>query len=252
MTMDISNFYLNTPLAWPEYIRMSIHYIPDKIIIEYKLRDLLAPNNCIYIKIVLGMYELSHAGLIAHELLNKRLNKNGYHQSNLVSGLWKHNWHPVWFTLVVDDFRVKYVGKEHALHLQSVIESYYPLSNDWTGDCYIKMTFDWDYAKKKVHLSMPGHVAKALKLFQHTHPTAPQHSPFPTKPIIYGAIKQYTTEASNLPPSPKKERSSSNKSTTIFFFSVMPSTQLYSAPSAPLPHNLPALLKTCYHTRCNS
>ncbi|KAL7475979.1 hypothetical protein ACHAW6_001871 [Cyclotella cf. meneghiniana] len=36
MTMDTSNFYLNTPLARPEYICMSIHDIPEEIIIEYK------------------------------------------------------------------------------------------------------------------------------------------------------------------------------------------------------------------------
>ncbi|KAL7484807.1 hypothetical protein ACHAW6_011919 [Cyclotella cf. meneghiniana] len=173
------------------------------------------------------MYGLPHAALIANELLKKRLNKHWYCQSKLVSGLWKHNWHPIWFTLVVDDFRVKYVGKEHALHLQSTIESYYPLN--------------WDYANKKVHLSMPGYVATALKLFQHTRPTAPQHSPFPTKPIIYGAKKQYATEALKSPPLDRKG-----------FSSVVPSTQPYSAPSVPLPHNLPALHKTCYHTRCNS
>ena len=130
MTMDISNFYLNRPLARPEYIRMSIHSIPEEIIIEYKLCNLLAPDNCIYIKIVLGIYGLPHARFIANDLLEKRLNKHGYHQRKLVSRLWKHDWCPVWFTLVVDNFGVKYVGKEHALHLQSIIKSYYPLSTN--------------------------------------------------------------------------------------------------------------------------
>ena len=73
--------------------------------------------------IVLGMYGLPHADLIANELLKKQLNKHGYHQSKLVPGLWKHEWWPVWFTLVVDNFGEKYVGKEHALHLKSVLES---------------------------------------------------------------------------------------------------------------------------------
>ena len=117
MTMDISNFYLNTPLKQPEYIRMKINDIPEEIIAEYKLRDLLEPDDCIYIMIVLGMYGLPHAGLIANELLEQRLNKHGYHQSKLVPGLWKHKWRPIWFTLVVDDFGIKYVGKEHAMHL---------------------------------------------------------------------------------------------------------------------------------------
>jgi len=84
MTMDISNFYLNTPLKRPEYIRMRITDIPNEIIQEYNLRNLLEPDNCIYIKIVLGMYGLPHAGLIANQLLEQRLNKHGYRQSTLV------------------------------------------------------------------------------------------------------------------------------------------------------------------------
>jgi hypothetical protein len=34
MTMDISNFYLMTPLHQPEFIRMKLSNIPDKIINE--------------------------------------------------------------------------------------------------------------------------------------------------------------------------------------------------------------------------
>ena len=41
MTMDISNFYLCTPMDRPEYIRMKIADIPDDIITEYKLKDIV-------------------------------------------------------------------------------------------------------------------------------------------------------------------------------------------------------------------
>jgi len=76
----------------------------------------------VYIQANQGMYGLPQSGLLANELLEKRLNKRGYHQSKLIPGLWSHKWHPVQFTLVVDDFRVKYVGKEHALHLKQIIK----------------------------------------------------------------------------------------------------------------------------------
>eukprot|EP00804_Cyclotella_cryptica_P018631 CCRYP_011440-RA/>CCRYP_011440-RA protein AED:0.35 eAED:0.35 QI:0/0/0/1/1/1/2/0/400 len=95
MTMDISNFYLNTPLKRPEYIRMKLSNIPGEIITKYKLRDLVEPDDCVYIIIVLGMYGLPHAGLIANELLEEQLNKHGYQQSKLVPGLWKHKWRPI-------------------------------------------------------------------------------------------------------------------------------------------------------------
>ena len=39
MTIDISNFYLMIPLNRPEYIRIHVRDIPDKIIKEYKLKE---------------------------------------------------------------------------------------------------------------------------------------------------------------------------------------------------------------------
>jgi len=49
MTMDISNFYLMTPLKRPEYIRMKLSDILNGIIDEYKLLDKATPVGSIYI-----------------------------------------------------------------------------------------------------------------------------------------------------------------------------------------------------------
>ena len=119
-------------------------------------------------------------------------------------GLWKHDWCPIQFTLVADDFGVKYVGKEHALHLQQTLEEHYKVTNDWTGSRYIGITIDWDYKRRQVHLSMPGYVAKALKQFQHVKPTRRQDAPYPCARIQYGAKKQYATQASTAPALDKK------------------------------------------------
>ena len=48
MTMDISSFYLMTPLKQPEYIHISIKDIPKKIITEYRLRDKSDANGSVY------------------------------------------------------------------------------------------------------------------------------------------------------------------------------------------------------------
>jgi hypothetical protein len=77
MTMDISNFYLMTPLKRPEYIKINITDIPEEIIKEYKLKDKVTKNGCIYIEANRGMYGLSQSGLLANEQLEKRLNKHG-------------------------------------------------------------------------------------------------------------------------------------------------------------------------------
>ena len=46
------------------------------------------------------------------------------------------------FTLVVDDFGVKYVGKEHALYLKAALEEDYTLTTEWEGRRYIGITLD--------------------------------------------------------------------------------------------------------------
>jgi len=78
MTLDISNFYLMTPLKRPEYMRMKIADIPQEIIDEYNLKDKATPDGSIYIVATKGMYGLPQAGLLANKLLEKRLNKEGY------------------------------------------------------------------------------------------------------------------------------------------------------------------------------
>ena len=87
MTMDISKFYLMTPLHHPEFIRVKLNDIPNEVINKYKLREKATKNGSIYIRAKRGMYGLPQAGLIANRLLEKRLNKHGYQQSKLVPGL---------------------------------------------------------------------------------------------------------------------------------------------------------------------
>ena len=99
------------------------------------------------------------------------------------------------FTLVVDDFGVKYVGMEHAVHLEHALkQSGYRIKSDWTGKKYIGITLNWDYAPREVHLLMPGYNAKGLKRFGHKAPTKCQDSPHEHAPIKYGATAQYATD----------------------------------------------------------
>jgi hypothetical protein len=119
MSMDISNFYLMIPLHRPEFSHVKLSNIPDEVIEEYKLREKASKNGSIYIKAKQILYSLLQSGLLANKLLEKRLNKHGYQQCKLVPGLWKHDTWPIQFTLVVDNFRVKYKGKEHTQHLKT-------------------------------------------------------------------------------------------------------------------------------------
>ena len=87
MTIDISNFYLMTPLPRPEYLRLKLPDIPEEIFSEYHLTLLAEKDGFIYVLVRLGMYGLPQARLLANELLEERLNKHGYCQSKLIPGL---------------------------------------------------------------------------------------------------------------------------------------------------------------------
>ena len=59
-------------------------------------------------------------------------------------GLWTHKWRPIQLTLVVNNFGVKYVGKEYTEHLISYLQEYYTIPCDWEGKRYVRINLDWD------------------------------------------------------------------------------------------------------------
>ena len=174
MTIDIKDFYLCTPMEQPEFMRLKLSDIPKDVITHYKLRALKTPDGYVYVCIQKGMYGLPQAGIIAQKLLEKRLNAQGYRQSTITPGFWRHDWRPISFTLCVDDFGVKYFGTEHAKHLLQTINAHYNTSHDWQGERYLGLTISWDYPKQLVHLSMPNYCNKAIQRFHHTKPHRPQ------------------------------------------------------------------------------
>ena len=105
-------------MRW-EYVKLKLRDIPQEIIEEYKLQNKVTHDGHVYIEIRRGMYGLPQAGLLAQQLLEERLAKHGYHQSQLVPGMWSHETRPITFSLVVDDFGVKYVHKDDADHLMN-------------------------------------------------------------------------------------------------------------------------------------
>jgi hypothetical protein len=90
----------------------------------------------VYIKIQKGMYELPHEGIPARKLLQRNLAKDGYRPTQQTHGTWTHDTRPISFLLVVDDFGVKYVGREYAEHLMACIKKKFNISSDWNVGAY--------------------------------------------------------------------------------------------------------------------
>jgi hypothetical protein len=89
----------------------------------------------------------------------------GYRPCRHTPGLWKHKWQPVWFSLVIDNFGIKYIGKQHAMHLVETLKEWYKVSEDWDGTRYCGITIKWDYCNKTVDLSMSGYIVNMLHKF---------------------------------------------------------------------------------------
>jgi hypothetical protein len=161
MTINIKDYYLMTPMGRYEYFRMKLELFPPDIIDKYGLHDKVDADGKVFCEVRRGMYGLPQAGILAQDLLTKRLYKAGYRQSKITPGYWRHEWCPISFILVVDDFGVKYTNKDNVKHLVSILKQDYKIDVDWEGTQYLGLTLDWDYAAHKVHLSMPGYIEKA-------------------------------------------------------------------------------------------
>jgi hypothetical protein len=137
------------------------------------------------------MYGLKQAGLLFNQLLQTRLGPFGYYPARHTPRLWLRKTRPISFTLVVDDFAFKYVGKQHAEHLRNALLRTYELKTDWNATVYSGMTLKWDYTNRTCAISMPGYVSNVLRKFQHDTPKHPQHTPSRYVTPVYGAKTQY-------------------------------------------------------------
>jgi hypothetical protein len=146
------------------------------------------------------MYGLTQDGILANKLLKKHLTKHGYYKQPHTPGLWKHKTCPVWFNHAVDDFGIKYIGKEHLQHLYDTIrKETYKIVKDCTGDLYCGINLKWNYNKHYVDLSMPKYVMKQLTQYSHVAPLKPQHCSFTPNPVTYGKDNEAPPPTDNSP-----------------------------------------------------
>ena len=116
MPADAANFYLATPIERKEYLRIAVEFIPQEFMDLYGLHDEVK-NGYVYCEIVRGMYGLPRQEFLRthlNKLLKERLAVHDYYEVAHTPGLFTHKTRPIWFTLSVDDFGMKYIGREHA------------------------------------------------------------------------------------------------------------------------------------------
>jgi hypothetical protein len=205
MTADIKDFYLGSILPEYEYMWIDRPKIPTPV--QQKYADFIVwHGNKAMVKIKKGIYGLPQAGRLAQEKLINLLSRHGYLQALNTPCLFRHTSHEVAFTLVVDDFGIKYQRREDVQHLLAAIREEYQVTEDWSGSKYLGMTIDHSNIANTVTVSMPGYVAAALRRFSVDVSCKQTDSPSQYTPPVYGSAQQLTTVDSSPSLSPARAK----------------------------------------------
>ena len=147
---------------------------------------------------------LKQAVRIASNRLNIHLAKFGYSPVTQTPSLWKHSTKDICFSLVVENFGVRYVCKDTEDHLIQALNKLYTISIDWNGSLYYGLTINWDYDKRICDIYMPTYIKEALHKFQHPYPSRPQDTPHAWNQPVYGSAVQYADQPDDPPLLPPK------------------------------------------------
>ena len=188
-TADIKDFYLGTPLDRPEYMRISLKHIPLDIQARYNMAQFVH-NDHVLMEINTSIYGLPQAGKLSQDRLVKHLASHGYRQCTNTPCLFVHDTNGIAFTLVVDDFLIKYNDKEAADHLMTTLRELYEITTDFSSvQKYVGITLKHNKLNRTIDMSMPGYVQKALLRFKRTTLRGAD-SPIIYVPPRYGKFQQ--------------------------------------------------------------
>jgi hypothetical protein len=187
---DLKDFCLGTPMERYEHMQIPVHMLPPKIMELHKLHNLVH-KGCVCVEIREGMCGLPQAGKLANDRLRKLLEPHGCFPTNVTAGLWKHKTRPIAFGLVVDNFAMKHADKTDADHLLPALGQICECTTDWAASRCCGLTLEWDCARRRCMISMPGYVLRALQRFLHARPKRPEHSPHAWQKPTHGAKTQH-------------------------------------------------------------
>jgi hypothetical protein len=195
-TADIKDYYLGTPLLdkhgnpATEYMRINLKHIPTDVQQRYNMSEYVH-NNHVYVEINKSIYGLPQSGRLSQDRLIKHLANYDYVQCPNTPALFRHRTKNFAFTLVVDDFGIKYTDEADLDEFLNVLRRQYEITED-RGEVqkYVGITINHDRDNNTITLSMPGYVTKALKRFGF-HNAKGANSPSIYIPPEYGKLVQY-------------------------------------------------------------
>ena len=131
-TLDLTDFYLMSRLEKPEWIKIPTKNIPRALLEKHDLISYIVDEH-ILCRVDGTMYGHPASGRLANADLVQHLAAHGYAQDANVPCMFAHSKAPISFSLVVDDFGIKYTNDEDIADLVRVLKLKYQLRVDLTG-----------------------------------------------------------------------------------------------------------------------
>ena len=103
------------------------------------------------------MYDLPQSGILANKLLKKRLTKHGYFELHHTPCLFKYVTRPVAFTLVVENFKGKYVGKQPCRSSNGGNMRQPCGGRRLDMGIVLRVKLNWEYEHGYIDISMPDY-----------------------------------------------------------------------------------------------
>ena len=167
---DIGDFYLGSTLERDEFMWLSRAQVPDDIQEQFKDKIHWVGDKTM-VRVTKGLYGLPQAGRLAFEKLSRLLKRHDYTACRDTPCLFKQATTGVIFTLVVDDFAIKYVGDANLDHLRRALNQHYEVSEELDGTRFAGITLKWHYSpthsERTCRTSMPGYINNVHVKFNH-------------------------------------------------------------------------------------
>ena len=205
MTMDVTDMYLHSrlPSDQYEYMVLNLDEIPKEIIDTYHVMDFALPGESkVYVEVTGALYGMKQAGYLANNDIVEHLANNGYTQLPNTPCLFRHHTDDIEFSLITDDFGVRYGTKAAADKLLEVMSRKYKMTHDWSGSKYagFDILIDYSPTDRRCEISMKGYMAAVLKRFKFVA-THNVFSPEFFTPINYGSKESQLTKPADSSPS---------------------------------------------------
>jgi hypothetical protein len=206
MTMDLKDFFLCSELPEKEYCKIPATEFTNSQLDEYDLRPFIV-NGTILFEIDMTMYGLPQAAFLSQQDLKKHLVSHGFYECKHTPCFYRHLTRNLLFGVVVDDFGIQYTNKADAQWLETILKERWGVKTDWTGDKFLGLRLEWDYAQRTLRISMPEYVRKGIARFRDDSiPFQRRDSPALHTPIQYGKQTPHLDDDSPPLPPPRAKR----------------------------------------------